>query len=63
MLLPKELVRLLPKHLMSEEEWRKLGVTQSRGWVHYMKHEPGWFYLFITKNMCYSCKFYPTLFV
>ena len=26
---------------MSEAEWRKLGVQQSRGWVHYMVHKPG----------------------
>lgn len=39
--LPKELVRLIPKtHLMSESEWRAIGVQQSRGWVHYMIHTP-----------------------
>lgn len=39
--LPKELVRLVPKtHLMSESEWRAIGVQQSRGWVHYMIHQP-----------------------
>jgi cyclin-dependent kinase regulatory subunit CKS1 len=26
--------------LMSEEEWRALGVQQSRGWEHYMIHRP-----------------------
>nr|CAX75014.1 Cyclin-dependent kinase subunit 30A [Schistosoma japonicum] len=25
---------------MSEMEWRKLGIQQSAGWVHYMIHEP-----------------------
>ncbi|XP_023228148.1 cyclin-dependent kinases regulatory subunit 2-like [Centruroides sculpturatus] len=40
-MLPKELAQLVPKtHLMSEEEWRKLGVQQSLGWIHYMIHEP-----------------------
>ncbi|XP_075708702.1 cyclin-dependent kinases regulatory subunit 2 [Rhinoderma darwinii] len=40
-MLPKELVKQVPKtHLMSEEEWRRLGVQQSLGWVHYMIHEP-----------------------
>lgn len=40
-MLPKELVRLVPKaHLMSESEWRAIGVQQSRGWVHYMIHTP-----------------------
>lgn len=41
-MLPKELAKQVPKtHLMSEEEWRRLGVQQSLGWVHYMVHEPG----------------------
>lgn len=39
--LPKELVKLVPKtHLMSETEWRSIGVQQSRGWIHYMIHKP-----------------------
>ncbi|CAH1972504.1 unnamed protein product [Acanthoscelides obtectus] len=39
--LPKEMTKLVPKtHLMSEAEWRGLGVQQSKGWVHYMIHEP-----------------------
>merc|ERR1712126_318434 len=40
-ILPKDMVKLVPKHkLMSESEWRNLGVTQSPGWIHYMLHEP-----------------------
>ena len=40
---------ILPKHvsknaptgrLLSESEWRGLGVQQSRGWVHYANHRP-----------------------
>lgn len=39
--LPKELEKLVPKtHLMSEQEWRSIGVQQSKGWVHYMTHQP-----------------------
>ena len=39
--LPKDLAKMVPKsHLMSESEWRNLGVQQSQGWVHYMAHEP-----------------------
>jgi cyclin-dependent kinase regulatory subunit CKS1 len=39
--LPKELVKLVPKtHLMSEAEWRSIGVQQSQGWVHYMTRKP-----------------------
>ncbi|RWS29163.1 Cyclin-dependent kinases regulatory subunit 1-like protein [Leptotrombidium deliense] len=39
--LPKEIAKLVPKtHLMTESEWRNLGVQQSHGWAHYMIHEP-----------------------
>ncbi|XP_059474509.1 cyclin-dependent kinases regulatory subunit 2-like [Neocloeon triangulifer] len=39
--LPREIAKLVPKsHLMSEEEWRGIGVQQSKGWVHYMFHQP-----------------------
>ena len=32
----------VPKtHLMTETEWRNLGVQQSPGWVHYLMHSPG----------------------
>jgi cyclin-dependent kinase regulatory subunit CKS1 len=47
-MLPKELSKLVPKdHLMSEQEWRSIGVQQSRGWIHYMIHEPGFFVFII----------------
>jgi cyclin-dependent kinase regulatory subunit CKS1 len=32
--------RSLPDRLLSESEWRQLGVQQSRGWVHYAIHKP-----------------------
>ncbi|KAL2744968.1 cyclin-dependent kinases regulatory subunit [Vespula maculifrons] len=39
--LPKDMQKLVPKtHLMSEQEWRAIGVQQSQGWVHYMIHYP-----------------------
>ena len=39
MILPKELAKTLqPKRLLAENEWRSLGVQQSRGWVHYAIH-------------------------
>jgi len=28
------------KRLLEEDEWRGLGVTQSRGWAHYAIHRP-----------------------
>lgn len=41
-ILPKSIARTLKKDtLMSEEEWRGIGVQQSRGWIHYMVHRPG----------------------
>ncbi|CAN0254416.1 unnamed protein product [Discosporangium mesarthrocarpum] len=40
-ILPKETARVLPKtRLLAEEEWRNLGVQQSRGWQHYAIHRP-----------------------
>ena len=45
-MLPKEIAKLVPRaRLMSETEWRRLGVQQSQGWVHYMLHSPGQTYL------------------
>lgn len=44
--LPKDMVKLVPKtHLMSEEEWRSIGVQQSPGWIHYMTHQPGKYFI------------------
>ena len=41
-ILPKDLAAMVPRaRLMTEVEWRKLGVQQSKGWVHYMLHRPG----------------------
>ena len=41
-ILPKQLAELVPRtHLMTESEWRNLGVQQSPGWTHYLIHEPG----------------------
>lgn len=41
-LLPREIAKRLPDppRLLSETEWRGLGVMQSRGWVHYEIHRP-----------------------
>lgn len=40
-ILPKELSEMVPKdRLLEESEWRALGITQSKGWRHYMKHTP-----------------------
>ncbi|KAL4229393.1 hypothetical protein ACF0H5_012432 [Mactra antiquata] len=40
-ILPPDISKLVPKnHLMTETEWRNLGVQQSPGWIHYMVHTP-----------------------
>merc|ERR1712060_204852 len=40
-ILPSDIAKHLPKNrLLSETEWRDLGVQQSRGWVHYAIHRP-----------------------
>ncbi|KAH9945849.1 cyclin-dependent kinase regulatory subunit [Epithele typhae] len=49
--LPKPLFKMIPKNLfdpdntgtlrlLSEEEWRSIGITQSLGWEHYEVHAP-----------------------
>jgi len=45
--LAKEVVKLTDKvpndprpRLLTEAEWRNLGVQQSRGWQHYLIHKP-----------------------
>ena len=42
--IPPALLPLLPKNnrLMSEPQWRAIGIQQSRGWEHYtsFEHEP-----------------------
>jgi cyclin-dependent kinase regulatory subunit CKS1 len=39
--LPRQTSKRMPRgRLLSESEWRALGVQQSRGWVHYEIHRP-----------------------
>lgn len=40
-ILPKELAGRVPTNrLLSENEWRSIGIQQSRGWMHYATHKP-----------------------
>eukprot|EP00461_Guttulinopsis_vulgaris_P003392 UN03393 len=43
-ILPERLrTKLRPNHnggILSENEWRSMGVQQSRGWVHYAVYQP-----------------------
>ena len=34
-ILPKEYLKKLTGKLLSEDEWRSLGIQQSKGWEHY----------------------------
>ncbi|KAI9187576.1 Cyclin-dependent kinases regulatory subunit 2 [Blastocladiella emersonii ATCC 22665] len=57
---PRELVKYIPKdRLMSEQEWRELGVQQSLGWEHYMIHNPEPQVLLFRREKDYQIK-YPT---
>ena len=51
-ILPKAIAKKVPKNtLLTEVEWRSIGVQQSRGWIHYMIHRPG---------VCWTCAPPPT---
>ncbi|MES1902097.1 MAG: Cks1bp [Paramarteilia canceri] len=40
-IMPMEFQQVIPReHLMTETEWRNLGIQQSAGWINYMKHSP-----------------------
>ncbi|XP_022187966.1 cyclin-dependent kinases regulatory subunit [Nilaparvata lugens] len=40
-ILPMDIAKEVPRnHLMTEGEWRNLGVQQSPGWINYMIHSP-----------------------
>jgi len=41
-ILPRETAKRIPQpaRLLTESEWRGLGVQQSRGWIHYEIHKP-----------------------
>jgi len=40
-ILTKDLAKQVPQdRLMSEDEWRGMGIQQSQGWQHYMFHKP-----------------------
>lgn len=49
-ILPKEIAKKVPKRLMTEAEWRGLGVQMSQGWENYMRHAPGKSFNFILKH-------------
>jgi len=51
-ILPKEIYKRLPKgKLLSDGEWRALGIQQSRGWIHYDIHKPEPFILLFRRPL------------
>jgi len=47
-ILPEDLAKTLPvTHLMTETEWRNIGIQMSTGWKHYMRHEPGMYHFVV----------------
>ncbi|KAF9929304.1 hypothetical protein BGZ67_006401 [Mortierella alpina] len=55
--LPKAIARHVPNELMTEEEWRSLGVKQSQGWEHYMIHSPEPHVLLFKREKDYQLKY------
>lgn len=40
-ILPPDIAKNAPRgRLLTDAEWRGLGVQQSRGWIHYAIHKP-----------------------
>lgn len=51
-LLPRNTYRGMPHgRLLLEQEWRGIGVQQSRGWVHYEVHKPEPFILLFRRPL------------
>ena len=51
-MLPRNVYKKMPRsRLLSETEWRSLGVQQSRGWGHYEIHKPEPFILLFRRPL------------
>ncbi|KAG0092779.1 hypothetical protein BGZ92_008676 [Podila epicladia] len=57
--LPKPIAKHVPNELMTEEEWRSLGVKQSQGWEHYMIHSPEPHVLLFKREKDYQANVMP----
>ncbi len=57
-ILPKQLAKYVPNNrLLSEDEWRSIGVQQSPGWIHYMIHNPEPHILLFRREKDYQLKY------
>lgn len=54
--LPKPIAKHVPNELMTEEEWRSLGVKQSQGWEHYMIHSKCKYRTFVSGLVLFPCR-------
>lgn len=51
-IIPRGAAKLIPPNrLLTETEWRNIGVQQSRGWVHFMIHKPGMLSVDVCSNI------------
>ena len=51
-MLPRNTYKKMPRgRLLTETEWRSLGVQQSRGWAHYAIHKPEPFILLFRRPL------------
>lgn len=57
-ILPRDTAKNVPTdHLLSEEEWRSLGVQRSHGWQHYARHRPEPHILLFRREIGYTEKY------
>ncbi|TNY17881.1 cyclin-dependent protein kinase regulatory subunit Suc1 [Rhodotorula diobovata] len=66
-LLPRQMLKLIPKEyfqpdtnvmrLLTEDEWRGIGITQSLGWEHYEVHAPEPHVLLFRREKDYQTKY------
>ncbi|GHJ89217.1 hypothetical protein NliqN6_5619 [Naganishia liquefaciens] len=67
-ILPKQMLKLLPKtyfqdddsgilRILTEAEWRGIGITQSLGWEHFEVHAPEPHILLFRRELDYQKKY------
>ncbi|KAG7529836.1 hypothetical protein FFLO_05376 [Filobasidium floriforme] len=67
-ILPKQMLKMLPKQyfqdndtgllrILSEAEWRGIGITQSLGWEHFEVHAPEPHILLFRREIDYQVKY------
>ena len=50
--LPKAIYKTIPREkLLSEDEWRSIGIIMSKGWKHYHIHSPEPYILYFRRAL------------